>query len=88
MARFQLNDFTKEQLVAAAKCKSAAELVALAKKGGLDISEKEAEAYLLELKDYELGADELNAVAGGDGGVNPNVCRYYGAPETYLDVDW
>ncbi len=66
MAKFQLNDFTKEQLAAAAQCKSAAELVALAKTGSLDISEKEAEAYLLELKNYELDADELSDVAGGN----------------------
>ncbi len=72
MAKFQLNDFTKKQLAAASQCKSAAELVALAKKGGLDISEKEAEAYLLELQNYELDADELSAVAGGNNTCPPD----------------
>lgn len=49
----------------AAKCKTAKELVALAKTGGFEITEAEADAYLSELADFELDSSELDRVAGG-----------------------
>ena len=51
---------TKEMLVKAAKCKTADELIALAKKEGFKITKNEAEAYLNELQNVEL--DHISAL--------------------------
>ena len=56
---------TKEMLAKAAKCNSADELVALAKRAGIEITRAEAEAYLDELQNYELKDGELKHIAGG-----------------------
>ena len=58
---------TKEMLEKAAKCETAEQLIALAKKEGFDITKAEAEAYLTELDNMELDADALDNVAGGKG---------------------
>ena len=58
---------TKEQLAKALVCKTAEDLVALAKAEGYDITKEEAEAYLAELEDRELDRQELDKVAGGTG---------------------
>ena len=56
---------TKEMLEKAAKCETAEELIALAKKEGFAITKAEAEAYLTELENCELDNEELDKVAGG-----------------------
>lgn len=56
---------TKEMLSQAAQCQTAEQLIALAKKGGFEITEQEAEAYLAELENFELDAADLDKVAGG-----------------------
>ena len=56
---------TKEMLEKAAKCNSADELVALAKRAGTEITKAEAEAYLDELQNVELKDGELKHIAGG-----------------------
>ena len=56
---------TKEMLLKAAECKSADELIALAKKAGVEITKAEAEAYLAELENRELDSKALDKVAGG-----------------------
>ena len=56
---------TKEQLAMALECKTAEELVALAKAEGYDITKEEAEAYLNEIENRELDRNELDKVAGG-----------------------
>ena len=58
---------TKELLDKAAKCETAEQLIALAKKAGCEITKAEAEAYLAELDNCELDNEELDKVAGGDG---------------------
>ena len=58
---------TKEMLEKAAQCKTAEELIALAKKEGFAITKAEAEAYLAELENCELDASDLDKVAGGTG---------------------
>ena len=45
---------TKEILEKAAKCETAEQLIALAKKEGFDITKAEAESYLAELENCEL----------------------------------
>ena len=56
---------TKEQLEKALECKTAEELVALAKAEGYDITKEQAEAYLDEIEDRELDRKDLDKVAGG-----------------------
>ena len=56
---------TKEMLEKAMQCKSADELMALAKAEGIAITKDEAEAYMAELADFELDGKELKNVAGG-----------------------
>ena len=58
---------TKEQLAKALECKTAEELIALAKAAGYNMTKEEAEAYLAELADWELDRKDLDKVAGGTG---------------------
>ena len=58
-------ELTKEMLEKAMQCKTADELIALAKTGGYEMSKEEAESYLAELADVELDDKQLKKVAGG-----------------------
>ena len=58
-------ELTKEQIMKAVQCKTADELIALAKAEGFAITKEEAEAYMSELADVELDGKELRSVAGG-----------------------
>ena len=58
---------TKEQLAKALVCKTAEELIALAKAAGYDMTKEEAEAYLAELENRELDRKDLDKIAGGAG---------------------
>ena len=49
----------------AMQCKTADELMELAKAGGYEITKDEAEAYMVELAEVELDGKELRSVAGG-----------------------
>ena len=51
----------------AMQCKTADELMTLAKAEGYDITKAEAEAYMVELADYNLDEEVLKDVAGGTG---------------------
>ena len=62
---------TKEQLKKALECKTAEELMALAKSEGYDITKEQAEAHLAEMADWELDRKDLDKVAGGAAG---NLC--------------
>ena len=59
-------EITSEQIMKAAQCKTADELMALAKGSGHDITKEEAEAYMAELADVELDGEQLKKVAGGE----------------------
>ena len=59
------NELTKEQIQKAMACKTAEELMALAKEVGIELTKEEAEAYMAELEDFELDGDTLKRVAGG-----------------------
>ena len=65
MVEFDTSSLTKEQIAMAMKCKTADELIALAKKMGVVITKEQAEAYMTELQDYELDDATLERVAGG-----------------------
>ena len=58
-------ELTKEMIEKAMQCKTADELIALAKTAGCEITKEEAEAYLAEMKDLELDDESLKNVAGG-----------------------
>ena len=60
------NELTKEQFEKAMQCKSADELMALAKAEGFAITKDEAEAYMTELSDFELDDIALKNIAGGE----------------------
>ena len=47
------------------QCKTADELMELAKAEGYDITKDEAEAYFAELSDVELDSEKLKNVSGG-----------------------
>ncbi len=59
------NELTKAQIMKAVQCKTADDLMALAKAAGFDITKEEAEAYMAELSDVELDGEQLKKVAGG-----------------------
>ena len=59
------NELTIEQIEKAMQCKTADELMALAKAEGFAITKEEAEAYLAELSEFELKDGEIKRVAGG-----------------------
>ena len=65
MDKLDLNSLTKEQKAMAMECKTPEELMELAKKGGIEITKAEAEAYLSELENTELDMATLDNVAGG-----------------------
>jgi predicted ribosomally synthesized peptide with nif11-like leader len=56
---------TKDMVEKAKQCRTADELIALAKTLGYEITKEEADAYLAELDNIELDNIELDKVAGG-----------------------
>ena len=58
-------EITKEMFLKAAQCKNADELIALAKTGGIELTKEEAEAYMVEIEDFELDGENLKNIAGG-----------------------
>ena len=76
------NEITKELLAKAMQCRTAEELMALAKSEGMEVTKEEAEAYLAEIYDIELEEEALEKVAGGY-----NICENYGkACPSYINV--
>ena len=71
------NEITKEMLEKAMKCKSAEELMALAKSEGIELTKDEAEAYMAELADVELDGREMKNVAGGTCYMADEPCKKY-----------
>ena len=71
---------TKDMIQKAKQCKTADELVALAKSEGIDITKEEADAYLIELDNFELDSKALDKVAGGDcyAECNKDACPLFG----------
>ena len=65
MAKITKEELTMEQIEKAIQCKTADELLALAKAEGYEITKDEAEAYLAELADVELDDETLKKTAGG-----------------------
>ena len=61
------NELTREQIEKAMGYKNADELMALAKAEGYELTRDEAEAFLAELSDVELGDEVMEKAAGGVG---------------------
>ena len=59
------DELTKEMIEKAMQCKTADELIALAKTGGYELTKEEAESYMEELSDFELDDIALKNIAGG-----------------------
>ena len=58
-AKIEKSELTSEMIAAAMQCKTADELIALAKAGGYEITKEEAGAYMAELADYDLDEKKL-----------------------------
>ena len=82
------NEITKEMIEKAMQCKTADELIALAKTEGCEITKEEAEAYLTELADVELDSIELKNVAGGKDVCYTNGCEERGRRQGCLLYEW
>ena len=59
------DELTKDMIEKAMECKTAEELMALAKTGGFEMTKEEAESYMEELSDFELDDIALKNIAGG-----------------------
>ena len=57
--------FTEEDIRKAMSCKTADELIALAKSWGIEMTREQAEEYLAKMNTMELTEEELAQVAGG-----------------------
>ena len=77
---------TKEQLAMALECKTAEDLVALAKAEGYDITKEQAEAYLDEMENRELDRKDLDKVAGGSGTVDRQPCYSKACSEKWVPI--
>ncbi len=60
-----MEKITKDMLATAMQCKTADELVELAKSKGYDITQEQAEAYLEQFSSYELTDKELDDISSG-----------------------
>ena len=65
MANINPSDLTREQIEKAMACRSAEELMAVAKAEGMEITKEEAEAYMDEFSSADLDDAALGQVAGG-----------------------
>lgn len=65
MTTLNKNTLTREQIQKTMACKTAEELIALAKTEGVDLTKEEAEAYITEMEDFELDEATLSRAAGG-----------------------
>ncbi len=59
------NELAKERIEKAMQCKTAEDLIALARSEGIEITEAEAEAYLAELSECEIKDGQIRRIAGG-----------------------
>ena len=65
MKKVDPSELTKEQIQRAMACKTADELLALAKSDGIEMTKIEAEAYIAEMADLDMDEETL-VKRGGD----------------------
>ena len=63
--KFKGQEISKEVVEKAMQCDTPEELVALAKEQGFEITTKQAEAYLVDLEDFDLDSEQMKKVSGG-----------------------
>ena len=83
-----MQKITKEMLAAAMQCKTADELVELAKSKGYDITREQAEAYLEQSSSCELTDKELDDISGSSFGPlrrSPKSDRFRGTCKSLVD---
>ena len=68
MEKINKGELSKEQIEKAMTCKTADELMKLAKAEGFELTKDEAKEFLAELADFELDEETLNKAAGGNCG--------------------
>ena len=78
MANINPSEMTKEQIQKVMACETVEELMAVAKAEGIELTEKEAEAYMDEFISTELDDEALAKVAGGS----------WGSPSCSDDTAW
>ena len=76
MAKINPNELTKEQIEKAMACETAEELMALAKREGVELTKDEAEAYMAEMEDIELDEEVLSKAAGGECYLDSRPCNH------------
>ncbi len=65
MPKIDGKEISREVLAKAMLCETPEELVKLAKENGVELTAKEAEAYLSEFEDVDLDSAQMKKVAGG-----------------------
>ncbi len=65
MANINPSEMTREQIQKVMACETVEELMAVAKAEGIELTEKEAEAYMDEFISTELDDEALAKIAGG-----------------------
>ena len=83
MAKLNPNELSKEVIEKAMACKTAEELMELAKAEGIELTKDEAESYLTEMADVELADEDLKKAAGGTSHWRRPVCRAV-RPEIFI----
>lgn len=78
MANINPSEMTREQIQKVMACETVEELMAVAKAEGIELTEKEAEAYMDEFISTELDDEALAKVAGGS----------WGSPSCPDDTAW
>ena len=63
--KFKGQEIPREVVEKAMQCDTPEELVALAKEHGFEITTKQAEAYLVDLEDFDLDSEQMKKVSGG-----------------------
>lgn len=63
--KFKGQEIPREVVEKAMQCDTPEELVALAKEQGFEITTKQAEAYLVDLEDFDLDSEQMKKVSGG-----------------------
>ena len=78
----------KELILKAKECKSAEEIMALAKENGYELTEEQAKEYFEKLNaNGEIADDELDNVAGGCDFFDQGVCETCGSDKVKYLTD-
>ena len=74
---FKGKEISKELMEKAEKCRTADELMALAKENDIELTVDEAQAFLDESADIELDEEQIDQAAGGGKPCRKNKCNEF-----------